>query len=122
MGGNLLILAGITAIATALVHSILGEKRLIGPIILSDAAIMRSPLAKQVLRLAWHWTSALWVLVAGVLIHAGMGNFVDRPLLMVIGIAHLFAGLADAILTRGKHVGWPLITLIGVLTLLALYI
>lgn len=122
MAEGLLISAGIVAIITALVHSILGEKRLIGPIISSNAAIMKSVLAAQVLRLAWHWTSVLWVLVAAVLIHAGMGNFVDRPLLMVIGIAHLFAGLADAALTRGKHVGWPLITLIGVLTLLALYI
>jgi hypothetical protein len=62
----------------------------------------------------------LWLVVAAVLLSAAFGDPVERWLLGVIGVAHLAMGLFDAVLTRGKHIGWPLITLIGGLTLLAL--
>ena len=83
---------------------------------------MREPLARQVLRIAWHWTSVLWLCLAWVLVSAGTGSFVDHTILLVIALAHISAGLFDAALTRGKHIGWPFITAIGGLTLFAVYL
>ena len=119
MGELAFIAAGVLCVVTAAIHSLLGEIRLIGPVISSQARIMREPLARQVLRFAWHWTSVLWLVIAGVLVTAGTGSFVDRTVLLAIATAHLLGGLADAVLTRGKHIGWPFILSIGALTLFA---
>ncbi|HEY1091907.1 MAG TPA: hypothetical protein VGE47_12510, partial [Burkholderiaceae bacterium] len=73
-----------------------------------------------VLRFAWHWTSVLWICVGVVLVSAGTGSFVDRTVLLVIALAHVACGLLDAVLTRGKHIGWPFIFIIGALTLFAI--
>ena len=115
----LLYLAAGLCVATASIHSYFGEKRLIAPVIRAGHGVMAHALARQVMRFAWHWTSALWVLVAGYLVYAAQGAVFHRPLIIGIGVAHLVAGVLDGLLTRGKHIGWPPITLIGVLVLMA---
>ncbi|QZH74862.1 MAG: hypothetical protein JY451_14620 [Erythrobacter sp.] len=116
----LLMAAALCAI-TALVHSVLGEQRLLRPLLATNTGVMESPLARNVTRFAWHWTTVLWLLVAAVLALSAYGD-IDAPwLVFAIGTAHLVFGVADAILTRGKHIGWPLMTIIGGLTLLAFY-
>ena len=119
MAASLLLAAGAVCVLTALVHSLLGEARLIGPMVRGRQGVMGRPLARQVVRFAWHWTSLLWLMVAAVLVSAGLGHPVDIWLLRAIGAVHLAMGLLDAVVTRGKHIGWPLIVLIGGLTLLA---
>ena len=120
MASALFLAAGVVCVLTALVHSLVGEVRLIGPLVRSRSGVMGRPLVRQVVRFAWHWTSVLWLLVAAVLVSAGLGHQVERWLLACIGGVHLALGLWDAVITRGRHIGWPLITLIGGLTLLAL--
>ena len=116
-----LMMAAALCVITAAAHSVLGEQRLLAPLFAVDSPITRSGFARRVLRFAWHWTSALWVLVAAVLAMTAHG-LIDAPLLIAaIGAVHLFAGIADGILTRGRHIGWPLITIIGVLALLATF-
>lgn len=117
----MLLMASALCVITALVHSVLGEQRLIAPILASETPIMQSALARNVTRFAWHWTSALWLLVAIALALSAYDKIASTYLLVAIGAAHVVMGLADAILTRAQHVGWPLITLIGVLTLLSVY-
>ena len=116
----LFLAAGVVCVLTALVHSLVGEVRLIGPLVRSRSGVMGRPLARQVVRFAWHWTSVLWLMVAGVLVSAGVGHAVDTWLLACIGGVHLVLGLFDAAVTRGRHLGWPMLILIGGLTLLAL--
>lgn len=117
----LLLMAAALCAITAAIHSVLGEKRLLVPLLAVDSPITQSPLARAVVRFAWHWTSALWLVVAAVLALSAYGR-IDAPLLIAaIGAMHLVAGIADGILTRGQHIGWPLITLIGVLALLATF-
>lgn len=117
-----LLAAALLCVLTAGIHSVLGEQRLIGPLLASQARIMREPLARRVLRFAWHWTSALWLCVAVVLVSAATGSFVDRTILLAIALAHIACGLLDAVITRGKHIGWPFILAIGALTLFAVII
>ena len=122
MAEAVLLAAACLCVVTAGIHSILGEQRLIGPLLNSQARIMREPLARQVVRFAWHWTSALWLVVAVVLVSAATGSFVDRTILLAIALAHIVCGLLDAAITRGKHIGWPFILSIGALTLFAVTI
>lgn len=117
----LLLMAAALCVITGLIHSVLGEQRLITPLLASDAPIMQSPLARQLTRFAWHWTTALWFMVAAVLALSAHEQINNHILLVAIGGLHVVMGLADAILTRGQHIGWPLITLIGGLTLFATF-
>lgn len=119
MFATLLFASAALCVLTALVHSYFGEKRLITPVVRSGHGVMEAALARQVMRFAWHWTSALWVIVAAYLALAARGDAGHPALLVGVGIAHLTAGVFDAVLTRGKHIGWPPITLIGLLVLVA---
>lgn len=119
MDALFLLAASTLCVITACVHSYFGEKRLIIPLVQSNQGVMDNALARQVIRFAWHWTSALWVLVAAYLALASQGDVIHPTLLLAIGLFHLIAGLADGVLTRGKHIGWPPITLIGALVLIA---
>ncbi|KLI64094.1 hypothetical protein AAV99_08765 [Aurantiacibacter marinus] len=117
----MLLMAAALAVITAAAHSVLGEQRLIGPLLGSGEGLLESPLARAVTRFAWHWTSLLWLIVAAVLALSAYGDINAPYLLLGIGAVHLAAGVADAILSRGQHIGWPLITIIGGLVLLAYY-
>ena len=113
-------LAAGAMIITALAHSILGEMRLIQPILASDIALMRRPLARRVVRYAWHLTSVLWFVLTYFLLRpVWNGAPLDREFILVVGAAHLLVGVFDAIATRGQHVGWPLLTATGVFALAA---
>ncbi len=122
MYASLLLSAAALCVLTALIHSYFGEKRLIGPVVNSNHGVMANDLAKQVMRFAWHWTSVLWAMVAVYLAVAAQSETGNAMLLMTIGILHLLGGFFDAIITRGKHIGWPPILLIGVLVLVACFI
>lgn len=101
-------------VLTAFVHSILGEKRLIIPLLAKDKTVLTQPLSRKVVRFAWHFTSLLMVISAALVIWPG----VPRELVMFAGGAWLAVGLADAIYTRGQHVGWPLLSAAGLCALL----
>jgi hypothetical protein len=113
--------AVVATLATAFTHSYFGERRLIGPLVKSNAGVMSRVLAKQVVRFAWHLTSLLWVGQALLLVRvANDPSSLDRAVIGGIGVLHLGAGLFDAVLTRGRHIGWPLLTAIGCFSLLSL--
>jgi hypothetical protein len=117
-----LVAAALTTLVTAATHSYFGERRLIGPLVASADGVMSGMLAKQVIRFAWHLTSLLWVGQALLLLRAATNpEFQDTALVGGIGILHLAVGAFDAIVTRGQHIGWPLLTAIGVFALLALF-
>jgi hypothetical protein len=83
--------------------------------------VLARPLARQVLRFAWHFTSALGFVAASALWLAGTEpSAIDPRLIVIIGLVLLGSGLLDAIYTRGKHIGWPLLTAAGASALAAL--
>jgi hypothetical protein len=116
-----LVAAAMATLVTALTHSFLGERRLIGPLVASQQGVLTLPLAQQVLRFAWHVTSLLWVCQALLLLRAATSpEPLDRALIAGIGVLHVGVGLFDGYVTRGKHIGWPMLTAIGAFCLLAL--
>ena len=94
-------IAALLMVLTACLHSYFGERRLIAPMLSIDAPLFQSALARWVIRFAWHMTSAL---------------------IMLIGFVWLMAGLVDGIGSRGKHIGWPPITLAGLFILIPILI
>jgi len=115
-----LIAAAVATLVTAFTHSYAGERRLIGPLVRSNAGIMSRALAKQVVRFAWHLTTLLWLGQALLLLRQASASSIDRGLIGGVGILYVAAGLFDAVFTRGRHIGWPLLTAIGAFALLSL--
>ena len=110
---TLLELSAAAMTLTAIAHSIVGEKRLIGPLLARDIDLLSGYRASLV-RFAWHFTSLLMIVTA--LVVAWPGTPV--PLIQITGAMWLLAGVLDAGLTRGKHIGWPLLSVAGIMALL----
>jgi len=122
VSAGLLYVSSALVVVTCLTHSLVGERRLIGPLLGLREGVLQSDLARQVLRFAWHFTSAIGLVLAYALCDAA-GNPVgmNRTLVFLAGFVLASAGIFDAVFTRGKHIGWPLLTLAGLSALAALF-
>lgn len=116
-------LVGIVAallVVTGAVHSLLGEQRLITPLLRERQGVLAAGRARFLLRLTWHGFSVLAAILALILLTA-----IERPealarvALAVTGAVFLVFGLVDGVATRGRHIGWPFLTAIGVVALAA---
>ncbi|WP_447724294.1 hypothetical protein [Sphingomonas koreensis] len=101
-------------LATALTHSILGEVKLIGPQLRARQGVMANGFARTITRYAWHVTSALMAGSAITVVWPG----VPADLIRVIGAIWLALGMVSLVWTRGKHVGWPVLSAAGVCALI----
>ena len=118
-----LTVASLLLVATMGVHSILGQKRLIRPILKQGAGVMRNPLARFILPFGWHLMSLFGLIIAAILFAWAWAPDQARPIgLVMTGIIFTASGIWDAIGSKGKHVGWPPLTLIGLLALAALFL
>ena len=95
---------------TAAVHGVLGERRLIQPLMTLDQGVMSVALARKVFRLAWHALSLLMLVSAASVVWPGT----PRDLVLLIGAAWTATGLFDVLYTRGQHIGWPFLTASGI--------
>ena len=108
-------------ILTAAIHSLLGEMRLITPLMRERTGVLASAQYRFLLRLTWHLVSVLWLALAVILLAAvWRPETVVRVALAVTGGLFLVCGLVDAVATRFRHIGWPFLTAFGVLALGAL--
>jgi hypothetical protein len=109
-------------VVTAVTHSIFGERRLIIPLRELNQGVMARQISRDVMRLAWHGTSILMVALAYVLAYQAQNPATaQRPVVWAIGLAMTGFGLLDAIISKGRHVGWPLLTAAGVCALVSLF-
>ena len=116
-----LTLAAILIVVTMVVHSMLGQRRLIRPLLDDGHGVMQRPLARFIVPFAWHLTSFIGLIVAAILIAWAWAPDQAQSLgLAMTGIVFTASGIFDAIGSKGRHVGWPPLTLIGLLSLAAL--
>ncbi len=100
----------------ALLHSVLGELRILAP--LDAATIPRDtfPLGRQfsvrTLRFVWHLLSAAWVALAWLVARA------DAQTLLVTGVFLLASGGLALGVSRGQHFAWALFIVGGATALL----
>jgi hypothetical protein len=118
-----LLIAAVLALAVGLVHSWLGERVLIGPLLATPAAegpLARRPM-RRVLRNAWHITSVAWAGMGIVLASLAFAplDASGRRVLVVLGLLFAAQGLFVFATSRGRHVGWPFFAAIGALSLWA---
>ena len=118
-----LTLASLLLAVTMGVHSVLGQKRLIRPILKQGAGVMQRPLARFILPFGWHLMSFMGLVLATILFAWAWTPDQARAFgLATTGLVFTAGGLIDAVGSKGKHVGWLPLTLIGLLSLAALLI
>ena len=118
-----LTVAAVLLVMTMGVHSIMGQKRLIRPILKQGSGVMQYPLARFILPFGWHLMSFMGLVIAAILFAWAWAP--DQALaigLAMTGIVFTAGGLIDAIGSKGKHIGWPPLTLIGLLAFAALLV
>ena len=117
----LLTAAALLLLLTMCVHSALGQRRLIRPLLDEGHGVMQRRLARFIVPFAWHLTSFLGLVIAGVLLAwAWVPDEAVTIGLAMTGLVFTASGLIDAVGSRGQHVGWPPLTLVGLLSLGAL--
>ncbi|MFM9943231.1 MAG: hypothetical protein ACKVP7_27505 [Hyphomicrobiaceae bacterium] len=108
-------------VSTAAVHSVLGERRLIAPLLLRNDGVLAFPLARFLLRAVWHFMSITFVIIAiGLIASLRHPDLTATALLWGTAVGIGGAGLYDAVASRGQHIGWPMLVLIGLFAMLAL--
>jgi hypothetical protein len=112
---NLLaVAAGVLIAATGAIHSLLGERRMIRPL-LDSGAFASMPRVGRAVRFAWHMSTLLMVLTALTVAWPGT----PKVLAGLIGAAYLILGLVSLTMTRGRHISGPLFAGAGLLALVA---
>lgn len=109
-------LAAILAVALALAHSVLGERYILIRLFRRDdlPRLFGGPaFTMQTLRFAWHLTTVAWCGLAVLLWQAGSGTLSGHGTLAAIGYTFMLSGLLPLIGTRGRHLAWPVLFLIG---------
>jgi hypothetical protein len=120
---GLLTAASLLLVATMAVHSILGQKRLIRPILKQGAGVVQRPLARFILPFGWHLMSFMGLVIAAVLFAWAWAPDQARAIgLAMTGVVFTASGLIDAVGSKGQHVGWPPLTLIGLIALAAFFL
>lgn len=122
MTNTTLLVAAILTIAIGAVHSWLGERRLIGPLLspeLRQGPLASSPFARQVLRFAWHLTSIAWWGIGAILAVLAFSPLDPQSRLMVavIGATFLASGIVTLVASRSRHLAWPVFLAIAGLSL-----
>ena len=115
----MLFLAAALLIAVTAMHSILGELRLIGPILRIEnlPVILGSRRnTRATIRIAWHLTSLFWLCLAALLVRLQLGTG-DLAVWFLWSVTAAFAlsGAAALIVSRGRHLSWVFFLPIAVL-------
>lgn len=101
-------------VTTAGVHSVLGYRRLILPMMQSQAGPLADPLSRRIIHFAWHATSLLMLISAMAVAWPGT----PADLIAAIGAAWLATGLANAAYTKGRHIARPALSGAGIFALI----
>jgi hypothetical protein len=99
---------------TMAVHSVVGQRRLVRPLLDEGAGVMKHPLARFIVPFAWHLTSGIGLVLAAILFAwAWAPDRAQAIGLAATGVVFTASGLFDAFGSKGKHIGWAPLTLIG---------
>jgi len=123
MTSTSLVAAAVLTVAVSLVHSWLGERRLIGPLLAVEPrpAALKGGFPRNVLRFAWHITSLAWIGMAGMMVALAQGplNGPGRLASLAVGVTFLVHAALVLGMSRGRHLAWPVFLVIGLLCLMA---
>ena len=113
---GLLYTAAVLAVALGAAHSVLGERYILTRLFRRrdlPKLFGSSEFTTRTLRFAWHITTVAWVGFAALLVHAGRDDLTVSGMLQIIGLTFVASGVLPLILTKGKHLSWLVLFVIG---------
>ena len=103
------IVGAVALLLLAVAHSVLGELRVIGPLLEADWQVpMPRRISEMILRGAWHLPSLAWLAIAVVLL--------DGPMSLALAVAAGVPGVVLFLRLRA-HLAWPLFLLVAMVGL-----
>jgi hypothetical protein len=108
----------------AIAHSIIGERRLIGPLAARDdlpRLFGGTRFTGPTLRFAWHVTSVLGLGFAAVLLAVALGAS-EAAIVCTIGVTLIASGILPLVFTRGRHLAWAVFLAAGALCVLWVFL
>jgi hypothetical protein len=119
MLNNAFLLAAFLSLVVGVIHSWLGERMLIGPLLAPQnrQGPLKSTFMCNVLRYAWHITSVAWAGL-GLSLAALTLSPLDQSgmrVAAVVGITFLISGVLVLVAGRGRHLSWLMFLAIAVL-------
>lgn len=111
---------------TGIVHSWLGERMLIGPMLAPEnrsGPLLQRRFNRSLLRFAWHITTVTWFGVSAVLLILGAEplNAPGRYAVLAIAATFLIMGLISLVVGRGRHPSWAAFLATAALCMAATY-
>lgn len=119
MDWRLAVASGIT-LGIAAAHSMLGERRILGPLLktsFDSCRPERVDFIRLTLRFAWHLTS-LFMLGCAVLLLALAVSPIDLASILsleILGALFVASAAITGSYSKGRHIAWPLFTIVGIL-------
>lgn len=121
MSTHALLIAALLTLCVGFAHSVLGEWKLIGPLLhpaTRSGMLARSGWARGVLRFAWHLTTIAWWGFAAVL--AGLAGSERTAavcwVLAVTAVTFLVTAIVTLVSSRARHLAWPVFLAIAALS------
>ncbi len=116
----MLLIAALMTVLVSAMHSVLGGKRLIAPILrMEGLPIILGSLnnTRLTLLVGWHITTLTWLGLAAMLVYLHVTpDHAGRAFLWMVAAIFMIGGVAALILTRGAHLSWVLFLPIAAIT------
>ncbi|HEY4583203.1 MAG TPA: hypothetical protein VIG88_10095 [Lysobacter sp.] len=115
MEGLLYFAAGL-AVALGAAHSVLGERYILMRLFRRDdlpRLFGGQAFTTRTLRFAWHITTVAWFGFAALLAYVGHGGPTASGMLRIVGTTFIVSGFLPLVVTRGRHLSWAVLFVIG---------
>lgn len=112
--------AAFLVVALGLAHSVLGERYILSRLFRREdlpKIFGSAQFTTQTLRFAWHITTVAWFGFAALLVQIGQGHLTSSGTAQIIGFTAIASGFLPLIITRGKHLSWLVMFVIGGISL-----
>jgi hypothetical protein len=118
----LYLVAALLALALGVAHSFLGEKYILIRLFRREdlpKLFGGTEFTTRTLRFAWHLTSIAWWAAAALFFLLARGSISSASVAGVLAAMFLVSGVVALIVSRGRHLAWPVFLVIGFIALYA---
>lgn len=108
--------AAFLVVALGLTHSVLGERYILMRLFRREdlpRIFGSTQFTAQTLRFAWHITTVAWFGFAALLVQIDQGQLTSSSAAKIIGFTSIASAFLPLIITRGRHLSWLVLCIIG---------
>ena len=108
--------AALLAFGIGVVHSVLGERYILTRLFRGGGVpklFGGTEFTARTLRLAWHITTVAWCGFAALLVYLAQGEASPTSVAKVIGFTFIVTAIVTFVVSRARHLAWPVFAIIG---------